>query len=178
MGEGNWRAGARIIGEGIDALLRGPRPTPQELSTLSSRLGYASQALAGAEFVSSYTSRPGALLRLQRVRRYLGEIIRGVDGLTTTADIAAVVAAVNELQRIGPVRNNPTAAAGAFGRLFSGLGRLSSHLPPPLNSYSDFLSESGSFFTNMLESLDPAQRYRNRADGEGGAVDLSRPYRP
>lgn len=178
MGEGNWTAGVRIIGEGIDALRHGPRPTSQELSTLSARLGYASQALAGAEFVSAYTSRPGAVSRIQRLRGYLGEIIRGVDGLTTTADIADVLAAVNELQRIGPVRNNPTAAAGAFGRLFSGLGRLSSHLPPPLNSYSDFLSESGRFFTNMLESLDPAQRYRSRTHGEGGAVDLSRPYRP
>lgn len=178
MSEGNWTAGVRIIQEAIGARLHGPRPTSQELSTLSSRLGYASDAIASAEFVAEYTSRPGAVLRLQRVRHDLGQMIRGIDGLTTATDIADVLAAVNELQRIGPVRNNPSAAAGAFGRLFSSLGRLSSHLPPPLDSYSDFLSESGSFFTNMLASLVPAERYRRRAGGEGGAVDLSQPYRP
>jgi hypothetical protein len=178
MGDTNWINGARIMRDGFNQWMNGPRPTAEQLSTLHSRLDYARHTIAAAEFVSRFTHHPGALRRLQQARHAIGVIANGLGHLETANDIADVLAAIGDLQRIGPVGRNPNGAARAFGQLFSALGRLSSHLPPPLNSYSDFLAGSSEFFTNMLGALDPAQRYAGRADGEGGAVDTSRPYRP
>jgi hypothetical protein len=129
--------------------------------------------MVAAERLPAFRRMPGATQQLQQIRQAIGVVSQGLDGIQVFREIDTVRRAIQDLNRLGNVANNPAAAAVAFGQLCSGLGQLSSHLPPPANTYADFLSESGDFFTNVLHDLDPAQRMAHSEDGP--AVDLSRP---
>lgn len=174
--ESNWDAGWRIMREAIRPSPNASRPTSQQLQTLSQRLGYARHAVSVAEGLARRNRQTGVATRLRQAGVHMDRIIAGVDGLTTASDIADVVSAVQRLQSIGAIASNTRGAAVAFGQLFSALGRLCSHLPPPLNTYADFLAASGNFFSDVRDLIDPQTRFSHREDG--GAVDTSRPYRP
>jgi hypothetical protein len=173
--DGNWDIGIGIISDTIRGWLHGPTISGADLATLRSGLTYAEHSMAAAARLAEFRRMPGATQYLQRARQAIGTVSQGLDGIQVFREIDTVRRAIQDLNRIGNVANDPNAAARAFGQLCSGLGQLSSHLPPPANTYADFLSESGEFFTNMLSNLDPAQRWRHREDG--AAVDLSRPMR-
>jgi len=173
MSEGNWSVGIGIIRESIRGWVEGPNLSGADLTTLRSGLTYADHAMAAAEHVAEFRRMDGAVRRLQRSRQAIGAISGVLDRIQIFREIDTVRSAINDLNRIGNVSRDPAGAARAFGQLCSGLGALSSHLPAPANTYADFLSESGDFFTNMLAGLDPAQRWSHRPDGR--AVDLSRP---
>jgi len=174
MPESNWEAGMGIIRETVRGWVHGPNLSGPDLASLRSGLTYADHALNAAEHVAEFRQAEGAVQRLQRTRRAIGNISRALDGIQVFRDIDTVRSAIQELNRLGNVSRDPAAAARAFGRLCSGLGGLSSHLPPPANTYADFLSESGDFFTNMLAAFDLTHRYRSQGEAVR-AVDLSRP---
>ena len=173
MPDNNWEVGIGIIGETIRNWVHGPNLSGADLESLRSGLTYADHAMNAAEHVAEFRRAEGAVQRLQRARQAIGRISRVLDGIQVFREIDTVRSAIQELNRIGNVSRDPAGAARAFGQLCSGLGGLSSHLPAPANTYAEFLSASGEFFTNMLGALDPAQRWRHREDGR--AVDLSRP---
>lgn len=174
-GESNWSVGMSIIVETFRRWVYGPssRQDGEGLESLRSGLEYAKNCLAIAEQVAQFRQRHGALERLRRSREAVDAILRVLDRIEIFRDVDSVRAAIQELRRIGDVRNNPEGAARAFGLLLSSLGRLSSRLPFPANAYSGFLSESSEFFSNMLSALDPARRWGRREDWreaiEGGA---------
>lgn len=173
MPESNWDVGMGIIRETVRGWVHGPTLSGADLDSLRSGLSYADHAMAAAEHVAEFRRADGAVRRLQQSRQAIGSISSVLDGIQVFREIDTVRSAIQELNRIGNVSRDPAASARAFGQLCSGLGALSSHLPAPANTYADFLSASGDFFTNMLAGLDPAQRWRHREDGR--AVDLSRP---
>jgi hypothetical protein len=86
----------------------------------------------------------------------------GLGHLQTARELADLYAALAALDRVGPVANNPDAAAVAFGQLFTALGALCRFLPPPLDSYGEFLSQMGPFFSNMTTIMDPNFRVRHQ----------------
>lgn len=173
MPDNNWEVGMGIIVERVRGWIEGPTLSGADLTNLRSGLTYADHAMAAAEHVAEFRGAQGAIRRLQRSRQAIGAISRVLDGIQVFREIDTVRSAIQDLNRIGNVSRDPAGAARAFGQLCSGLGSLSGYLPPPANSYSEFLTQSGEFFTNMLGALDPAQRWRHREDGR--AVDLSRP---
>lgn len=162
-----------IIRETVRSWVHGPNLTGADLDSLRSGLTYADHAMAAAEHVAEFRQAEGAVQRLQRSRQAIGRISNVLDGIQVFREISSIREAIQDLNRIGNVSRDPAGAARAFGQLCSGLGGLSSHLPAPANTYADFLSASGDFFTNMLGGLDPAQRWAHRPDGR--AVDLNRP---
>lgn len=164
MGDGNWDVGMSIIRETVRGWVSGPHVTGEDLSNLQAGLSYADHCLHAAERVADFRQSSGAVERLQRARQGIGAIQRVLGAIDVFRDVESVRSAIEELRRIGNISNNPTGAARAFGQLFSALGRLSSRLPPPANSYSSFLAESGDFFGNVLSDLDPNQRYQHRED--------------
>lgn len=171
--DGNWDAGIGIIRDTIRVWLHGPTVTVDDLTTLRSGLTYADHSMVAAERLPAFRRMPGATQQLQQIRQAIGVVSQGLDGIQVFREIDTVRRAIQDLNRLGNVANNPAAAARAFGQLCSGLGQLSSHLPPPANTYADFLSESGDFFTNVLRDLTPAERMAHSE--VGAAVDLSRP---
>ncbi len=68
--------------------------------------------------------------------------------------LSGIYSAWNDIDG-GMVRSNPQRAARAFGRLFAHTGTLASYLPPPLDSYAEFLSGFEDFFENMRDKMDP-----------------------
>lgn len=56
---------------------------------------------------------------------------------------------VQHLRKIGNIRNDPEGAAWAFGKIFKGIGDLSSHLPPFLGAYLSIFSSAENFFLNI-----------------------------
>ena len=160
----------------INDAIHGRPPSADDLSTLRARLGYANQALAVAEAIAEFR-QPGSLTRIQGVRRAISALMHQLDNIQLLSDVESVCAAVVELQRLGALSSsNNHAAAARFGALFSALGTLSSHLPPPANTYADFLAASANFFTNVFAGIDPRTRHAHLP--EGGAVDTRRPFQP
>jgi hypothetical protein len=83
----------------------------------------------------------------------------------TGGDLQAVCQiheAIKTLPQPGVIAPGSVTAAKAFGQLFVGAGRLAESLPPPANSYGQFLKSAGDFFVNMQRKLDPELRPTSR----------------
>ena len=165
----NWRVGYDIIRENLQQWTSDPCSAVDDLEALISGLRYFSNALDVAEHISWF-SRHGQAVRdrLERGQEAVGSVVGVLDDIegmcADLRSIAKIREGIRVLNRLGPVQNNPEAAAAAFGNVFSGLGELSAHLPPPASFYSDFLSQSGTFFSDMRGGigLGPADRQTTR----------------
>ncbi len=56
---------------------------------------------------------------------------------------------ISHLRKIGPIHNDPAGAAWAFGKIFKGIGDLSTHLPPGLAGYLGIFRNAETFFTDI-----------------------------
>ncbi|HEX8569050.1 MAG TPA: hypothetical protein VF699_03885 [Caulobacteraceae bacterium] len=82
-------------------------------------------------------------------------------GKSLCLDAAAII----QIKEALTVLNNPDniqpgsqVAADAFGKLFVGVGRFASKLPPPANAYAQILESCGTFFLDIQTALDPERR--------------------
>jgi hypothetical protein len=89
---------------------------------------------------------------LDKIAGYIG---KGLTVKATYEDVEGIYLAWRSLDQ-NTIQNNPKKAAKAFGKLFKHAGGIAEYLPPPLNSYSEFLGGFEDFFSNMQDKLDPA----------------------
>ena|SRR5688572_2974548 len=140
----------------VRAWVQGPCTALDDMGDLISGLNFASRMMDTALNVPSYSRARerlrGAMRRVHRITEVLGTAQGLCDDFSSVEKIRR---AVESLRRIGSVGTDPQGAARAFGDLLSGLGELSSHLPPPANSYAEWLAQSGDFFVNMLAQMGP-----------------------
>jgi hypothetical protein len=82
-------------------------------------------------------------------------------GLAIHANFKAVMGIYEAWNDIDPatIVRNPQRAARAFGRLFKHVGVLAAYLPPPLNTYADFLAGFEDFFSDMQKTMDLRSPY-------------------
>lgn len=82
-------------------------------------------------------------------------------GLAVHANFKAVLGIYEAWSAIDPatIVGNPQRAAKAFGRLFKHVGVLAAYLPPPLNTYADFLAGFEDFFSDMQKTMDMRSPY-------------------
>ncbi len=107
--------------------------------------------------------------------RRIGERLRGflqrthgfTEGVGRVNNVLQFVQAIDQIASAARIlngdmaanlRNNPERVAWAYGQLFTGLGNLLSHAPPPANAYADFLIGAESFFLDMSRQLHPSRR--------------------
>ncbi len=148
--------------ESAEALLYGPPPTGAELASLQGRLANARRGVTVMQSIATRQHNPTAAARLGRVATIMRSIETGLGHLQTARELADLYTALTALENAGPVARNPDAAAAAFGQLFSALGALCRFLPPPLDSYGEFLSQMRPFFSNMTAIMNPNFRVRHQ----------------
>lgn len=71
-----------------------------------------------------------------------------------------ILEGVNGLR--GKIRDNPQAAAIAFGKLFSGIGELAKYLPPPINGYFGIFADAENFFETLRVKTQPEVHFKER----------------
>lgn len=115
------------------------------------------------------TAGTRSVARVQRVRARLrqlrGRLGTATDICNAMGDVNSIVQAANTLEEIGDFsqdRDKARQAAVAFGQLFVGLGGLAEHLPPPLDGYATFLQGAETFFSDVLNGIDPMTRQNGR----------------
>jgi hypothetical protein len=166
--EQSWIADMR---QRAEAVLYGPPPTGSELATLQARVAHARRSATVMQGLATRSHNPVAAARIARAATMMRSIETGLGHLQTARELAELYTALTALERIGPVSNNPQAAAVAFGQLFVALGALCRFLPPPLDSYGEFLSQMGPFFSNVIDAWAPDRRARTQElDREGRAA--------
>ena len=72
--------------------------------------------------------------------------------------LKGVYDAWSQIQSNGLAEDN----ARAYGKLFKHAGAVGRYLPPPLNSYADFLGGFENFFVDMKRAIDPMTRPNGR----------------
>lgn len=99
--------------------------------------------------------------RLEGLQRVTGGIVTALETVDTIEKVEEFVEALNDLP--SDISSDPARAADAFGRLFASAGELGGLLPEgPWTPYFTWLSGARDFFTNMLNALDPARRWRRQ----------------
>lgn len=157
--EQGWIADLR---QRADAVIYGPPPTGSDLAALQARVAHARRGAAVMQGLATRSHNPTAAARIGRAVTMMRSIEAGLGHLQTARELADLYTALASLERIGSVSSNPQAAAVAFGQLFAALGALCRFLPPPLDSYGEFLSQMGPFFSNMTAIMDPNFRVRHQ----------------
>ena len=137
-----------------------------EIKELKSAVKKGEQAMDIAEKTSPFlTKNPKAVQNFSKARKGLGKVSQSLDKMENVClDIQAagqIHRAITVLNDDSIIYNDPIKAAEAFGDLFSGFGRLASHLPPPADAYAQLLEAAGKgFFVNMSKKLRPDLRYK------------------
>ncbi len=139
-----------------------------EIENLKDAAEKGQRAVWAAQGAAAFTKMSGeSIEKLGKAGEALGKVgetLETVQGVCL--DIKAVNqihAAIRVLSQDGIIENDTDGAAQAFGRLFSGFGRLANHLPPPANAYAQILEGCGSFFSDMMRGLVPEKRARDKA---------------
>jgi hypothetical protein len=82
---------------------------------------------------------------------------------TVVENIAAaykITRGFKHLSKIGNIRNDPEGAAWAFGKIFKGIGDLSSHLPAFLGAYLSIFSEAENFFLDIRHKMSEKTHFK------------------
>ena len=157
--EQGWIADLR---QRADAVIYGPPPTGGDLAALQGRVANARRCATVIQGLATRNHNPTAAARIGRAVNMMRSIEAGLGRLQTARELADLYMALDTLEDVGSVESNPQAAAVAFGQLFVALGALCRFLPPPLDSYGEFLSQMGPFFSNMTTIMDPNFRVRHQ----------------
>ena len=120
------------------------------------------RAAGSARKTALFVGRPNAADALNGAADRLDAIAGKIEsGVGVHANLKAVLGLYEAWGDIDPatIARNPQRAAKAFGRLFKHVGVLAAYLPPPLNTYADFLSGFEDFFSDMQKTMDLQSPY-------------------
>jgi hypothetical protein len=119
------------------------------------------RAAGSARKTALFVGRPNAADALNGAADRLDAIAGKIEsGVGVHANLKAVLGLYEVwAHRPGHHRAQPQRAAKAFGRLFKHVGVLAAYLPPPLNTYADFLSGFEDFFSDMQKTMDLQSPY-------------------
>ena len=155
----------------------------QQLSLGVTLLGSAGLALGTSQSPSAARMHTKMVIctgNLRQLRNGVHRLSGVCDDVSAFAQIMQAVRYLNN--HTDNINRDPESYALAYGALFVGAGQLASHLPPPLNMYSDLLKGFGNFFVNVSAGLDPSRRPNTAglfvmAYGEGRANQRGIPHR-
>jgi hypothetical protein len=97
----------------------------------------------------------GAATRLRKLSKRIGVLETFRTDYNSLKGLYDAWGAINQ-------NSSPEENARAYGKLFKHAGAVGRYLPPPLNSYAEFLGGFENFFVDMKRAMDPMTRPNGR----------------
>lgn len=126
----------------------------EDIDSFLSALDDLDTVLQGAEYMvqEDYVGKIATLRsNLNSVKDSVSNLVEYYDTLEEIWNFTNIV---KELKRID-IMKNPRAAALAFGKAASSIGKFLSKFPPPFSYYGQFLEGMETFFDDVRRGLDP-----------------------
>lgn len=119
----------------------------------------AAQIADATSYLADTEIQRTKLLKAAEKLNKISKRIRVLDTFRTDYNsLKGVYDAWSQIQSNGSAEDN----ARAYGKLFKHAGAVGRYLPPPLNSYADFLGGFENFFVDMKRAIDPMTRPNGR----------------